>query len=76
MAKAFADLADLPEDDRISIIGRCAEGGSITAFVVEDDTKADRYVTKLLASHKVRVVSRVSGPVQGTVMVSIGPAES
>lgn len=74
--KAFADLADLPEDERITIIGRVAEGGNITGIVVEDDVKADRYISKLTARHRIRVIDRHPGPVAGTVLVHIGPAES
>ena len=72
MAEGFADLADLPEDDRIEIIGRTAEAGKKVAFVVDDDEKADRYVRKLIERHAVRVLSRGPGPVKSTV-VTVGP---
>ena len=76
--KAFADLADLPEDERIAIIGKVAAEGSITGFVVDDDVKADRYIRKILALHyRVRLISR--GPFPGVdkaVLVKVGPAES
>lgn len=70
-AKAFADLADLSEDDRIRIIGETAERRHSVAFVVEDDEKADRYITKLAERFRVVVVSRSAGPVAGTVAVKI-----
>jgi hypothetical protein len=73
--KAFADLADLPEDERIAIIGATAAAGQIVGFVVEDDEKADRYLTKL-RPYRVRLVWRGPGPVAKTVLVRIGPAES
>lgn len=77
MAKAFADLADLPEDERIAIIGKTAASGQIVGFFVDDDAKADRYVRKLLAGHKVRIVERAANVlVKGTVFVKVGPAES
>lgn len=77
MAKAFADLADLPEDERIAIIGQTAEAGQIVGFFVDDDLKADRYIKKLLAGYRVRVVERAANVlVKGTVFVKVGPAES
>lgn len=71
--KGFADLADLPEDERITVIGRCAEDGNVTGVVVEDEEKADRYVRKLLVRHKVRIIGRGPGPVAGTVLIRVGP---
>jgi hypothetical protein len=48
----FKDLADLPEDDRIRIIGEtCVKRKLSVGFLVDDDTfdagKADRYTKKL-----------------------------
>jgi len=71
--KAFADLADLPEDKRIAIIGDVASGGLVVGFVVEDAEKADRYVKKLLERFKVRIVGRGPGPIDKTVLVRVGP---
>lgn len=56
--KAFADLADLPEDDRIRVIGETAEQGQRVGFFVDDDAKADRYVEKLTRLYRVQVVDR------------------
>lgn len=72
----FADLADLSEDARIAIIGVTAARGALVGFVVETDDKADRYVEKLLAGYRVRVIDRMAGPVPATVLVRVGPAES
>jgi hypothetical protein len=72
--KAYADLADLPEDDRIRLIAQTAVA-TVVGFVVEDDAKADRYIEKL-SRYPVRIVGRGSGPVKGTVMVRVGPKES
>jgi hypothetical protein len=72
MAKAFADLADLPEDDRIAIIGRTAESGQRVAFVVEDHAKADRYIAKLTSRFQVSVAKRLEGrPVKDTVSIIV-----
>lgn len=70
----FADLADLPEEERIAIIGKEAESGKRVAFVVEDTAKADRYIRKLLLDFNVRVLERGRGPVKDTVYVKVGPA--
>jgi hypothetical protein len=70
----FADLGDLPEDTRIGIMGQAAQDGKRIAFVVEDDAKADRYIEKLLARYRVRVLLRGLGPIRNSVTVSIGPA--
>ena len=73
--KAYADLADLPEDERINVIARAAADGHIVGFIVDDEPKADRYIRKL-AAHPVRVIDRAPGPVKGTVLVRVGPKES
>ena len=74
-AKGFADLADLPEDERIRLIAGTAAHGHVIAFIVEDDQKADRYIAKL-AKYPVRVIDRSAGPVKGTIAVRVGPKES
>lgn len=70
--RGFSDLADLPEDDRIRIIADAAMTGATVGFVVDDDTKADRYIQKL-GGYRVRVIDRGPGPVRGTVLVRVGP---
>ena len=72
----YADLYDLPEDQRIAIIGSTAAEGSVVGFIVEDDAKADRYLEKLIAGHRIRLIDRLAGPVPGTILVRIGPSES
>lgn len=67
----YADLASIPEDDRIRAIGELAEQGQMIAFFVDDEIAADRYVSKLLERYRVRVVSRVSGPVKPTIAVTV-----
>lgn len=70
--KAYADLADLPEDDRIAIIAAAAAEGNVVGFMVEDNAKADRYIEKLKAYPLVRFIDRGPGLV-GTVLVRVGP---
>ena len=72
----YADLADLAEDDRIATVGAHAQAGALVGFVVEDDAKADRYLTKLHARYRIRVVARGPGPIADSILVRIGPAES
>jgi hypothetical protein len=70
--KAFADLADLPEDERIRIIGQTAEGGESVGFFVDDDAKADRYIEKLTRQFRVQVVERKRNVlVNNTVFVKV-----
>lgn len=72
--KAFADLADLPEDERIRIIYETAQT-QIVGFFVDDDTKADRYIQAL--GDRVRVIERKSDVlVKGTVFIKVGPKEN
>lgn len=72
----YADLADLPEDERINIIGRTAESGKRVAFIVENDTKADRYIEKLTSRFKVSVAKRLDGPIKGETVSTIVTARS
>lgn len=77
MVKAYADLADLPEDDRIRIAAETAiQGMCIVGVAVDDDpAKVARYVRKLQASG-VRVIDQTPGPVKNVVLIRIGPKES
>lgn len=71
--KAFADLADLPEDDRIAIIGRTTEESiKPVGFFVDDDAKADRYIEKLTKRFKVELVERYHDVlVKGSVFIKL-----
>jgi hypothetical protein len=72
--KAFADLADLPEDERIAVIAATAQT-QVVGFFVDDDVKADRYIRKL--GDRVRLIERKPNVlVKGTVFVKVGPKES
>jgi predicted DNA repair protein MutK len=70
---AFADIAGLPEDDRIDIIGHNAvTHKKVVGFIVEDDAKADRYLQKLTAKFPgIQVIYR--GSWRNTVLVKVGP---
>ena len=74
--KAFADIADLPEDERIRLIAAQAES-QIVGFFVEDDPKADRYIKKL-EKYPIRFIDRKSFQLQTVtvIMVRVGPKES
>lgn len=67
----YADLFELPEDDRIRAIAETAEHNHSAAFIVEDNEKADRYIAKLTSRFKIVVVARGDGPVNGTVCVKV-----
>lgn len=72
----YADLADLPEDDRIERIGRAAERGQRVAFIVEDDLKANRYIKKLIERFNVEVDKRFDGPVKNTISIIVVKRET
>lgn len=76
---AFADLADLPEDQRIRIIGELVvKNGKCVAFIVEDRHKAKRYIKKLTAMFPGVVIADIlDGPVRGMhVTVKCYPASN
>lgn len=76
-----ADLHRLSENDRIKLIGQSvmqapqssADPPKVTGFVVENDSKADRYIEKLQKRFPgLRVVDRQ--PLAGTILVRVaGP---
>jgi len=75
--KGFADLADLPEDDRIRVIGEYVEQqepGIITGVVVDHDAgghKARRYCVKLTERYKVRIIDTSPGPVAQSTLIRV-----
>lgn len=75
MAPKFADVADLPEDDRIRLIGEyCQKNpGKLVGVVTDAEPgKLDRYVAKLTARFpKVREVDRFDGPTAGSVTARV-----
>ncbi len=74
--KAFYDLADLPEDERIRLAAETALCGHVVGVVTDDEPgKPERYIRKLEA-HGVRVIDRGPGPVKHTILIRVGPKES
>jgi len=74
--KAFADLADLPEDERIALIAATAKAGKVVGVCVDDEKeKVKRYIRKLVALG-VRVIDQSRGPVKGVVTIRVGPLEN
>jgi hypothetical protein len=80
--KAFADLANLPEDQRIEAIGKLTMEGSASSadkpimngFIVETPAKAARYIAKLKERFPgIRIIDQTAGPVPDTVLVRVGP---
>jgi hypothetical protein len=76
MAEAYADLAALPEDQRIRIIGDTVMKTRKTSAVVTDDEpgKAERYAQKLRDWFPGIVVSAaLPGPTRGAVTMRVSP---
>ena len=71
----ITDLADLPEDERIQIIGEYVMKGHIAAIAIDDeDEKVARYIDKITTRFpKVRHISTDPGLVPETVIVRVGP---
>lgn len=73
-AKFFQDLYELPEDNRINLIGHYVMEHEAEVTFPTDDIpgKADRYIRKLLGSFKeIEVVERGDGPTKGCVFVKL-----
>jgi hypothetical protein len=71
--EGYADLADLPEDERIRIIIATVANGKTVAVCVDDHAaKIERYKRKLAASGGV-ILSTTKGPVKGAVTITVGP---
>lgn len=76
----FIDAAGLEEDKRIDLIGKSImeavpkDDKPFTAgVVVEDHTKADRYIGKLKVKFPlIRVIKKFDGPVKDTVTIILG----
>jgi hypothetical protein len=73
--KAFADLGDLPEEDRIKVIVEACRAGNICGVVFETQEKADRY-SLMLRAYGVRIIDTKPGPIKDSVMLRVGPKES
>jgi hypothetical protein len=73
-AKGYADLADLPEDERIEAVAHYVRDHGLTAAVMVDDEpgKPERYARKL-REHGCRIISQSKGPIVGVVTLEVGP---
>lgn len=72
----YADLADLPEDERIEIIGRQVMGERKTGGIVVDNEpeKVARYQQKLRDRFPGIIINDpVAGPVPNTVTIRVEP---
>lgn len=70
--KGYADLGDLPEDERIGLVARVVRDGGAVAGIFVDAVNAERY-TKKLEARGCKVVERVSGPLPGVVTLKVAP---
>jgi SH3-like domain-containing protein len=71
--KGFADLADMPEDDRIAIIVRTVLQGKTVGVALErEPEKIARYKAKLRAAGVVILDERPS-EIAGVVFLRVGP---
>ena len=73
MIPRYADIADDPEDRRITKIGQAAMTGKTVAFVTDADPgKPERYIKKLLERFPdLEVFERFDGPIKDTVTVKV-----
>lgn len=76
--RGFADLADLPEDDRIRIMGEYVMAGNRVAVALEDDAdKIACYIEKMTSRFPgLRHTDTVPGLVADTVLVSFQPEDA
>lgn len=74
--KGYADLHNLPEDDRIEVIGKCVmENRQVVAFFVDNiPGKAERYIRKLIDKFPgIVIMDRIKEATAGAEMIKIGP---
>lgn len=74
LPKGFADLADLPEDERIELISHHVKQHGLSVAVCVDDLpgKPERYARKL-EKLGCRVVETLPGPVHNVVTLRVEP---
>ena len=82
----YADLHELPEDERIAIIGDRAEAGNLIAvFVDNEPEKVARYIRKMAERYPtVRLIKqtddalvvKTAGGSEGATLLQFGPALS
>lgn len=76
--KAYADLGDLEEDQRIDIIGQTVMRGRLVVGVCVDDVpgKPERYIEKLKKRYPgIRILDQFKGPVKGVVTIRVAPPD-
>ena len=73
---AYADLASMPEDERLDLMGRfVTETGKTVSIITDDEPgKPERYIKKILKRFPhLRIVERFKGPIPGVVTLNLGP---
>ncbi len=71
--RAYADLSDLPEADRLRAIVDCVNAGNVVAVAVDDEAeKIARYIRRL-KFRGVRYMETCPGLVPETVIIKFGP---
>lgn len=76
--EGYADLADLPEDERIRLIGETVTTQGKTVGVCVDSTpgKAARYKCKLMQRFpSVVILDTTDGPIKGVITIRVGPRQ-
>lgn len=74
--KGFADLASMPENERIRLIGHVVVAHGQTVGVCVDDKKGtpERYIEKITKQFPtVVLLERFNGPVKHVVTLKFGP---
>lgn len=76
--KGYADLHNLAEDDRITLIGNTMMQNNYTVGVCVDDVpgKPERYIEKLKKKFPgIEVVDQMKGPTPGIVTIKLRPIQ-
>lgn len=75
--KAFADLADLQEDERIAAIGLAVLAGNVVGVVVDaEPAKVARYVNKICKRFPRTYIQHTGpGPVAKTMLIRVALRE-
>lgn len=73
---SYKDIADKPEDDRITEIGNwlmAREPGKMIAVLTDSEKgKAERYIRKITSQFpEIEVVDQNNGPIKGCVTIRI-----
>jgi len=75
MVKAYADLASLPEDDRIALIGEAARQNIVGVCLEKNDpAKIARYIQKVTDRYPdVKLLDQFDGPTYLVKTLRFGP---